>query len=111
MVRLRLIAILRDSAGNPLPNKEVIFYYKDVKGFIEFDRKITDINGKAETIYNYTGKNVIWFKAVFQGDQDYEYSEAIASYRPRSRILNLIPLIIIGTVVIVLTLTAKKHKE
>ena len=79
MVTLQLTATLKDINGNPLAGKPINFYYSyDQETWSLIKTESTDENGKATTTFE-TSKTT-YFKACFEGDEDYEASEASASY-------------------------------
>jgi len=79
MVTLQLEAVLKDINGNPLSGKPINFYYSyDQETWNLIETKTTDSNGKATTTFETS--RTTYFKARFEGDEDYEASEATASY-------------------------------
>ena len=79
MVTLQLTATLKDIDGNPLANKPINFYYSyDQQTWNLIATVNTDENGIATTTHETT--QTTYYKAVFEGDDVYEPSEATASY-------------------------------
>jgi len=81
MVTLRLIATLKDSAGNPLGGKTIEFYHSlDGVNYTLIGTATTDTSGQASITYEATQAGTHYFKARFPGDEYYEASEATATY-------------------------------
>ena len=79
MVTLLLEATLKDVDANPLQNKTINFYYSyDQETWNLIEAKTTDSNGKATTTFN--TNQTTYFKASFEGDDEYDPSVAYASY-------------------------------
>jgi len=79
MVTLQLTATLKDINGNPLSGKPINFYYSyDQETWNLITTVNTDENGVATTTHETT--QTTYYKAVFEGDDVYEPSEATASY-------------------------------
>jgi len=79
MVTLQLEATLKDVDGNPLANKPINFYYSyDQETWNLIETVNTNENGIATTTHEAT--KTTYYKAVFEGDDEYEGSEATASY-------------------------------
>jgi len=79
MVTLQLKATLKDIDGNPLANKPINFYYSyDQQTWNLIETVNTDENGVATTTHETT--QTTYYKAVFEGDEEYEGSEATAVY-------------------------------
>ena len=79
MVTLQLTATLKDINGNPLSGKPINFYYSyDQQTWNLIATVNTDVNGVATTTHETTQST--YYKAVFEGDDEYEPSEATASY-------------------------------
>ncbi|RLC83592.1 MAG: hypothetical protein DRJ03_16720 [Chloroflexi bacterium] len=79
MVTLLLEATLKDVDANPLQNKTINFYYSyDKQTWNLIEAKATDSNGKATTTFN--TNQTTYFKASFEGDDEYDPSVAYATY-------------------------------
>lgn len=80
--QLKITATLKDSAGNPLPNKTINFYKStDNVNWTKIGTQTTDENGQA-SIYDALPSTTTYYKAEFPGDDQYEPSSAETSYTP-----------------------------
>jgi len=81
MITILIVAELRDSDGNPLPNKEVEFYRStNMKNYVYIGKDVSNESGLAyitDTIY---ASGTYYYKAVFWGDEDYDPAEGYAMY-------------------------------
>jgi len=83
LTTVNLSATLKDNSGNPLEGKPIKFYYSyDGTNYTLIATVNTNASGIAETTH--TTNEYTWYKAVFEGDDDYESSEDIATYNPSS---------------------------
>jgi len=120
MVNLRITVKLCDGDGNPLPNKLVHVYYSfNGSEWLELVSKETDQNG--EVIASHTVNRNVWYKAVFEGDDVYDYAEGTAffnytSYYASTYIsfmfnwLIIVPLMI-ASIIFILNLLRKHLKD
>jgi 5-hydroxyisourate hydrolase-like protein (transthyretin family) len=86
--QVRLTAVLRDSAGNPLANKTVVFEYKasGAAQWTSAGTANTDSNGAASVTVTVAAPGAYDFRARFQGDDQYEASEAtVTNYIVKDR--------------------------
>jgi len=78
MVTLQLTATLTDGT-NPLSGKTIKFYYSyDGVTYNLISSEVTNSNGQASTTHE--TEQTTWYKAVFEGDDTYEPSEAVQKY-------------------------------
>jgi len=77
-VTLKLIATLT-SDSTPLSDKTIYFYYSfDGSTWTLIGSGTTDVNG--QTFVTHTTDRTTYYKAVFEGDPDYESSFATITY-------------------------------
>jgi hypothetical protein len=79
-VTLKLIATLTTDS-TPLSDKTIYFYYSyDGLTWTLIGSGTTDVNGQA--FVTHTTDRTTYYKAVFEGDPEYESSFATATYTP-----------------------------
>ena len=76
--QVRLTAVLRDSAGNPLANKTISFEYKPSTAatWTSAGTANTDSSGTASVAITVTTPGTYDFRASFAGDNQYEATTA-----------------------------------
>jgi 5-hydroxyisourate hydrolase-like protein (transthyretin family) len=76
--QVKLTAVLKDSAGNPLANKTISFSYKasTETTWISAGTATTDSTGTASVTVTVTTPGTYDFSASFAGDDQYEASSA-----------------------------------
>ena len=86
--QVRLTAVLRDSAGNPLSGRTISFAYKlsTATAWTSAGTANTDATGTASVTVMLTTPNTYDFRASFAGDAQYDASEAtVTNYTVRDR--------------------------
>jgi len=86
--QVRLTAVLRDSAGNPLSGRTISFAYKlsTATAWTSAGTANTDATGTASVTVMLTTPNTYDFRASFAGDAQYDASEAtVTNYTVRGR--------------------------
>ena len=76
--QVRLTAVLKDSAGNPLSGKSISFSYKQSEAttWTDAGSANTDTSGTASVTVTVTTPGTYDFKADFAGDSQYEAATA-----------------------------------
>jgi 5-hydroxyisourate hydrolase-like protein (transthyretin family) len=76
--QVKLTAVLKDSGGNPLSGKSITFEYKasTATTWTNAGSANTDANGTASVTVTVAVPGTYDFRAKFQGDNQYEASEA-----------------------------------
>jgi len=85
---VRLTAVLRDSAGNPLPGRSISFEYKQSSAttWISAGSADTDASGAASVTVTVDAPGVYDFRASFAGDDEYDATVAeVTNYAVRDR--------------------------
>jgi len=113
--RITLRARLTTSDGEPLFGMEIKFYRStDKQTWSYIGSSYTNENGEASIATEaYTGE---YFKAVFEGTEDYEPSEATAQYTAPAPVIELISetrkiwktIAILGVIVILLLMDRRR---
>jgi hypothetical protein len=84
---VRLTAVLRDSAGNPLSGRTISFAYKASSAFdwVDAGSANTDGSGTASVTVVVVAPGLYDFRAYFAGDDDYDEAVAeVTNYRVRA---------------------------
>jgi hypothetical protein len=76
--QVKLTAVLKDSANNPLANKPIVFEYKasTATTWTSAGTANTDNSGTASVTVTLTAPGTYDFRASFAGDDQYEATEA-----------------------------------
>jgi len=86
--QVRLTAVLKDSAGNPLANKTISFAYKQSAAttWTNAGTANTDSTGTASVTVTVATPGTYDFKASFDGDSQYDATEAsVTNYTVKER--------------------------
>jgi len=119
MPTLKLTATLKDTEGNPLSGKTIEFYKSsDGINFSLITTKTTNAEGVAEATDEITAYGTYYYKARFPGDDQYEASEAVASYtysfdlsQIMQMIMNWLPWIIVLMLIALMVSLAASEEE
>jgi hypothetical protein len=86
--QVRLTAVLRDAANNPLANRTISFEYKPSTAttWTSAGTANTDSSGTASVTVTVTAPGTYDFRARFAGDDQYEPAEAtVTNYTVKAR--------------------------
>jgi hypothetical protein len=84
MAVVRVVAGLFDSSGRPIRGRTVYFYVSgDGSVWTLIGEASTDGSGYASVVYDASGRT--WFKAFFEGDDEYEPASDVAVWEPSCR--------------------------
>ena len=86
--QVRLTAVLKDSAGNPLSGKTISFAYKSsgASAWTDAGTATTDANGSASVTVTVATPGTYDFQASFAGDDQYEAATAtVTSYAVKDK--------------------------
>jgi len=79
VVNVNILVKLCDGEGNPLPNKLIhVFYSFDGVEWVKLHEGLTNEGG--EVVTTHATDRDTWYKAVFEGDETYDYAEGIAFF-------------------------------